>query len=61
MAAERINITLPPQTLQGLDLLRGDVPRSRCIARLIERALREQTVPRLPEPVEVTTEGGAAA
>ena len=35
-------VTLPSKTLQELDYIRGNIPRSRFLLRLIERALKEQ-------------------
>jgi metal-responsive CopG/Arc/MetJ family transcriptional regulator len=35
-------VTLPSKTLEKLDEIRGDIPRSRYLLRLVERALQEQ-------------------
>jgi metal-responsive CopG/Arc/MetJ family transcriptional regulator len=35
-------VTLPSKILQKLDDIRGDIPRSRFLLRLVERALKEQ-------------------
>jgi metal-responsive CopG/Arc/MetJ family transcriptional regulator len=40
---ERISMTFPDGVIEKLDERRGDVPRSRFILRLIEKALKEVT------------------
>jgi hypothetical protein len=41
----RVGISFPLQTIMLIDQIRGDVPRSRFILRLVERAFAEERRP----------------
>jgi hypothetical protein len=38
----KFGMTLPHQVLQSMDEVRGDIPRTKYILRLVENALKEQ-------------------
>jgi hypothetical protein len=50
----KFGMTLPHQVLQRMDEVRGDIPRTKYILRLVENALKEQQL----QQVSPQTSGG---